>query len=214
MFQLFMLLAARWYASNYLVLDMSVASVVVRSLNKCPQNWLSTRKISFHDTFMIFIIITINNVMIIITLCPEATSSCNRCFFNVRCPCQPPHRHRHQWDTAPSPSPGHVARAWPGDTCLGHVACAGRGVTGLDWTGFYSVLLCSALIHLLLPRTSVGGTQPPPPPPSWPGQHQTYGGHQPSSLHYQACEYAGPVSTSPATLMSLWPVLASLSLFN
>ena len=165
---------------------MSVASVVVRSLNKCPQNRLSTRKISFHDTFMIFIIITINNVMIIITLCPEATSSCNRCFFNVRCPCQPPHRHRHQWDTAPSPSPGHVARAWPGDTCLGHVACAGRGVTGLDWTGFYSVLLCSALIHLLLPRTSVGGTQPPPPPPSWPGQHQTYGGHQPSSLHYQA----------------------------
>ena len=140
MFQLFMLLAARWYASNYLVLDMSVASVVVRSLNKCPQNWLSTRKISFYDTFMIFIIITINNVMIIITLCPEATSSCNRCFFNVRCPCQPPYRHRHQWDTAPSPSPGHVARAWPGDTCLGHVACAGRA--GGDWTGLGSTLFC------------------------------------------------------------------------
>ena len=135
---------------------------------------------------MIFIIITINNVMIIITLCPEATSSCNRCFFNVRCPCQPPHR----TGTSGTRLPHHHQATWhvpgPGDTCLGHVACAGRGVSGLDWTVFYSVLLCSALIHLLLPRTSVGGTQPPPPPPSWPGQHQTYGGHQPSSLHYQA----------------------------
>ena len=134
-----MLLWAQCYASNYLVLDISVASVVVRSLNKCPKNWLSTGKISFHDTFMIFIIITINNVMIIITLCPEATSSCNRCFFNVRCPCQPPHRH--QWDTAPSPSPGHVARAcaWrhvSGDTS--HV----RGGGWLDWTGLGSTLFC------------------------------------------------------------------------
>ena len=212
MFQLFMLLAARWYASNYLVLDMSVASVVVRSLNKCPQNWLSTRKISFHDTFMIFIIITINNVMIIITLCPEATSSCNRCFFNVRCPCQPPHRHRHQWDTAPSPSPGHVARAWPGDTCLGHVACAGRGVTGLDW-----VLLCSVVFRA---DSSVAA-------PHQCGWHAASAASAqlagPTSNIWRApafipslpgCEYAGPESTSPATLMSLWPVLASLSLFN
>ena len=191
---------------------MSVASVVVRSLNKCPQNRLSTRKISFHDTFMIFIIITINNVMIIITLCPEATSSCNRCFFNVRCPCQPPHRHRHQWDTAPSPSPGHVARAWPGDTCLGHVACAGRGVTGLDW-----VLLCSVVFRA---DSSVAA-------PHQCGWHAASAASAqlagPTSNIWRApafipslpgCEYAGPVSTSPATLMSLWPVLASLSLFN
>ena len=131
---------------------------------------------SFHDTFMIFIIITINNVMIIITLCPEATSSCNRCFFNVRCPCQPPHRH--QWDTAPSPSPGHVARAWAwrhvsGDTS--HV----RGGGWLDWTGFYSVLLCSELIHLLLARTGVWvALSLRRLRLSWPDQHQTYGGHQ------------------------------------
>ena len=125
---------------------------------------------------MIFIIITINNVMIIITLCPEATSSCNRCFFNVRCPCQPPHRH--QWDTAPSPSPGHVARAWArrhvsGDTL--HV----RGGGWLDWTGFYSVLLCSELIHLLLARTGVWvALSLRRLRRSWPDQHQTYGGHQ------------------------------------
>ena len=212
MFQLFMLLAARWYASNYLVLDMSVASVVVRSLNKCPQNWLSTRKISFHDTFMIFIIITINNVMIIITLCPEATSSCNRCFFNVRCPCQPPHRtgtsgtrlpHRHQ-------ATWHVPG--PGNTFLGHVACAGRGVTGLDW-----VLLCSVVFRA---DSSVAA-------PHQCGWHAASAASAqlagPTSNIWRApafipslpgCEYAGPVSTSPATLMSLWPVLASLSLFN
>ena len=127
------------YASNYLVLDISVASVVVRSLNKCPQNWLSTRKISFHDTFMIFIIITINNVMIIITLCPEATSSCNRCFFNVRCPCQPNHRS----GTSGTRLPHHHQATWhvpgPGDTRLGTRRMCGAGG---DWTGLGSTLFC------------------------------------------------------------------------
>ena len=132
--------------------------------------------------------------MIIITLCPEATSSCNRCFFNVRCPCQPPHRH--QWDTAPSPSPGHVARAW----AWRHVSrdtSQVRGGRWLDWTGFYSVLLCSELIHLLLARLVWVALSLRRPRLSWPDQHQTYGGPQPSSLHYQACEYAGPLDQRP-----------------
>ena len=151
---------------------------------------------SFHDTFMIFIIITINNVMIIITLCPEATSSCNRCFFNVRCPCQPPHRH--QWDTAPSPSPGHVTRAWAwrhvsGDTS--HVR--GGGMTGLDW-----VLLCSVVFgadsSVAGPHRGVGGTQPPPPSPQLAGPTSNiWRAPEPSSLHYQACEYAGPLDQRP-----------------
>ena len=93
--------------------------------------------------------------------------------------------------TAPAPvGHGSLTITRPRGTCLGlatrvwrHVACAGRGVTGLDWTGFYSVLLCSELIHLLLARTgpaagvwvalSLRRLRP-----SWPGQHQTYGGPQ------------------------------------
>ena len=152
--------------------------------------------------------------MIIITLCPEATSSCNRCFFNVRCPCQPPHRHRHQWDTAPSPSPGHVARAWAwrhvsGTRCM----CGAGGV----WTGLDCVLLCSVVFRA---DSSVAA-------PHQCGWHAASAASAqlagPTSNIWRApafipslpgCEYAGPVSTSPATLMSLWPVLASLSLFN
>ena len=107
--------------------------------------------------------------------------------------------------TAPAPvGHGSLTITRPRDTCLGlatrvwgHVAGAGRGVTGLDWTGFYSVLLCSELIHLLLARLVWVALSLRRPRLSWPDQHQTYGGPQPSSLHYQACEHAGPVDQRP-----------------
>ena len=154
---------------------------------------------------MIFIIITINNVMIIITLSPEATGSCNRCFFNVRCPCQPNHR----TGTSGTRLPHHHQATWhvpgPGDTCLGTRRMCGAGG---DWTGLDWVLLCSVVFgadsSVAGPhRTSgrcVGGTQPPPPPPQLAGPTSNIWRAPASSLHYQACGHAGPVQCPSAPL--------------
>ena len=104
--------------------------------------------------------------------------------------------------TAPAPvGHGSLTITRPRGTCLGlatrvwgHVAGAGRGVTGLDWTGFYSVLLCSELIHLLLARTGVWvALSLRRLRRSWPDQHQTYGGPQ---LH--------PFITRLANMLDQW----------
>lgn len=125
--------------------------------------------------------------------------------------------------TVPAPAPvghGSLTVTRPRGTCLGlatrvwdtlHVR-GGRGVTGLDW-----VLLCSVVFRA---DSSVAA-------PHQCGWHAASAASAqlagPTSNIWRApafipslpgCEYAGPVSTSPATLMSLWPVLASLSLFN
>ena len=126
--------------------------------------------------------------------------------------------------TAPAPvGHGSLTITRPRGTCLGlatrvwgHVACAGRGVTGLDW-----VLLCSVVFgadsSVAGPHRGVGGTQPPPPPPQLAGPTSNIWrapAFLPSLPGLRTCWTSGPASTSPATLMSLWPVLASLSLFN
>ena len=142
MFQLFMLLAARWYASNYLVLDMSVASVVVRSLNKCPQTQIDYLPEKFHFMTRSWFLSSLQSIMSwLLSLCvqkpPAAVtdvSSMSGVHVNHRTGTgtsgtRLPHRHQATWHV-----PG------PGDTCLGHVACAGRA--GGDWTGLGSTLFC------------------------------------------------------------------------
>ena len=128
----------------------------------------------------------------------------------------------HRSGTSGTRLPHHHQATWhvpgPGDTCLETRRMCGAGG---DWTGLDWVLLCSVVFgadsSVAGPHRGVGGTQPPPPPPQLAGPTSNIWrapAFLPSLPGLRIRWTTGPASTSPATLMSLWPVLASLSLFN
>ena len=127
----------------------------------------------------------------------------------------------HRTGTSGTRLPHHHQATWhvpgPGDTCLGTRRMCGAGG---DWTGLDWVLLCSVVFGAdssVAGPPGVGGTQPPPPSPQLAGPTSNIWrapAFLPSLPGLRTCWTSGPASTSPATLMSLWPVLASLSLFN